>query len=240
MFVSISLYTMLACSLTLNAWLLTRPSTRADVIETWLRVIAKLLGRGLAIGFIALAIILPGCDEPKVARRLPAPPPEVPVCNLPVELHQRNWLGSKGQGSCVHASLTNHLRWLNQFELGEWWRSQYSDGEWASQLRHRLDAAGIEYSFTEKADPRFLDWVSNTRTGCILWWKPAHCCTFMGWVVGQDGKQYAAILDNNYPGKFEYTEREQFIRLWAGYGGFALAVHHPATISLPYLSYEVL
>jgi hypothetical protein len=129
---------------------------------------------------------------------------------------------------------------LNRYEIGEKWRTTYSDGEYASRLRQKLDRENLEYTFTEKADPRFLDWVTMNRTGCILWWKPSHCCTFMGWVVGQDGKTYAAILDNNYPGKFEYTEREQFIRLWSGYGGFGLAINHPATISIPYLSYELL
>jgi hypothetical protein len=67
----------------------------------------------------------------------------------------------------------------------------------------------------------------------------AHCCTFVGWIE-RDGKQYAAILDNNYPGRFELTPREQFIRLWAGYGGFALTVLNDPSSSLPYQSYEVL
>lgn len=185
---------------------------------------------------------LTGCDnlQPQRAVALPAPPPEIPVCNLPAGLHQRNWLGPLQQGSCVHASMTNHLRWLNQFELGERWRNTYSDGEYASRLMRRLDAAGIHYTFTEKADPRFLDWCTATRTGAVIWWKPSHCCTFMGWVTGTDGRQYAAILDNNYPGKFEYPERTQFIRLWAGYGGFAVAVSGPPTISIPYRSYELL
>ncbi len=84
------------------------------------------------------------------------------------------------KGDCVHASLVNHLRWLNRFELGERWRTTYADGEWDSRLRDRLDAAGIDYSYTLKADPRFLDWASATRRGAILWWKPAHCCTFVG------------------------------------------------------------
>ena len=53
-------------------------------------------------------------------------------------------------------------------------------------------------------------------------------------------KPYAAILDNNYPGRFELTPREQFVRLWAGYGGFALTVMHDPASSLPYRSYEVI
>lgn len=191
--------------------------------------------------FIALAIVLcvlPGCATQ--VRPLPSPPAEQPPANLPLELRQQNWRGPKGEGSCVHASLTSHLRWLNEFEIGERWRNTFGDGEWDSQLRDRLDANGIDYAYTLKADPRFLDWASDTGRGAILWWKPGHCCTFMGWFTDDAGRQFAAILDNNSVREFEYTPREQFIRLWAGYGGFALSVLGDPATSLPYPSYEVL
>ncbi len=181
--------------------------------------------------------MLCGCTVEKKVRALPVPPTEQPPANLPTSLHQKNWLGQKRQGSCVHASLVNHMRWLNMFEMGERWRSTYSDGEWEDQLRRRLDAAGLDYVFTNRSDPRFLDWCSITRRGAICWWKPSHCCTFVGWVK-QDGKEYAAILDNNYPGKYELTPREQFIRLWSGYGGFALSLVNEPASSLTYKSYE--
>ncbi len=200
----------------------------------------NMIHKQLISAFALMLLVFAGCDSGIVnVRALPTPAPEQPPANLPNQLHQRNWTGSLGQGSCVHASLVNHLRWLNKFELSERWRATYADGEWDSRLRDRLDAAGIDYSFTLKADPRFLDWASATRRGAILWWKPAHCCTFVGWIE-RDGKQYAAILDNNYPGRFELTPREQFIRLWAGYGGFALTVLNDPSSSLPYQSYEVL
>jgi hypothetical protein len=191
----------------------------------------------LAIGLLSLAC---GCtpEPPKHARALAAPPRESPVCNLPATLHQRNELGPLGQGSCVHASLVNHLRWLNQFTLADRWWKTYHDGEYASRLMQRLDAANVDYVFTEKADPRFLDWCTETKRGAILWWKPSHCCTFAGWTV-QQGKTYAVILDNNRPGNWELTEREQFVRLWAGYGGFALAVLQPPASAITWQSYEV-
>jgi hypothetical protein len=199
----------------------------------------------MTLGLFAAAflgfLVSVGCDVPgpQVVRALPTPAIEQPPANLPPGLHQRNWTGPLRQGSCVHASLTSHLRWLNEYEKGERWRRTYSDGEFDDRLRDRLDAAGIDYAYTGKADPRFLDWASETRRGAICWWKPSHCCTFMGWVTKPDGKQYAAILDNNYPGRFELTPREQFVRLWAGYGGFALAVLSEPASSIPYQSYEV-
>jgi hypothetical protein len=196
-----------------------------------------------------------GCNPVDLRRpyALPAPAPESPVCNLPTQFHQRNKLGPLGQGSCVHASLVNHLRWLGEFDMaGRWWQT-YGDGEYASRLMSRLDAAGLsgKYYYTEKADPRFLDWCTTNRTGAILWWKPSHCCTFQGFSMGRDimaydrsarvqpDVQYACILDNNYPGRIEYTERTQFIRLWGGYGGFGLALMNDPTPSIPYLSYEL-
>lgn len=181
-----------------------------------------------------------GCEPAPVrVRALPAAPPESPVCALPAVLHQRNEVGPLGQGSCVHASLVNHLRWLNQFILAERWWKTYHDGEYASRLMQRLDAAGVDYVYTEKADPRFLDWCTATRRGAILWWKPSHCCTFEGWTKQPDGKTYAVILDNNRPGVWELTEREQFVRLWAGYGGFALSAVSPPPPNRTWLSYEI-
>lgn len=189
---------------------------------------------------ILAILLLSGCAtlQPNVrVRALPAPPPEQPVCNLPAELHIRNWAGPLGQGSCVHASLKNHALWHNDFDFVREW--PHSDGEYASRVRKRLDEAGYDYAYTERYDPRFLDWCDQQGHGAILWWKPSHCCTFMGWVTKADGKQYAAILDNNYPGRFELTEREQFIRLWSGYGGFALCFLQPATIPKPFRSYVI-
>ena len=216
------------------------------------------MARFLSLVVILLAVC--GCEEIDTRKPYPLPRPaaESPVCNLPAAFHQRNKLGRLGQGSCVHASLVNHLRWLNQFELAQRWWAQYGDGETASGIRRKLDAAGLgsKYYFTEKADPRFLDWCTINRVGAILWWKPSHCCTFMGFSNGADilaynpqatadgqrlepSRQYACILDNNYPGRFEYTERAQFVRLWAGYGGFALAVLDNPTPSIPFPLYEL-
>lgn len=187
-----------------------------------------------------LVISLAGCQlAPVQVRALQAPAAEQPPANLPAALHQRNWTGRLNQGSCVHASVVNLLRWLNEYELGEKWRATFSDGEYDSRLEARLESAGIDFVSTRKADPRFLDWCSQNRRACLLWWKPSHCCAFMGWVE-RDGQVYAAVLDNNYPGRFELTPREQFVRLWSGYGGYACCIMGVPASSIPYQSYEVL
>lgn len=198
------------------------------------RILATIIG-------VLLIGSLVGCDDTELLNvvALAVPAVEQPPCNVPPSLHQRNELGPLGQGSCVHASMKILMSWLNEPEMADWWWRTYHDGEYDTRLMARLEQRGLPYSATRKADPRFLDWCSDTKRGCVLWWKPSHCCYFAGWVK-VDGREYAAIIDNNFPGRFELTPRDQFIRLWAGYGGFALTLLLDPPGSLPYRSYEIL
>lgn len=203
------------------------------------RVLAILTAAAIA-GLLVTSVA--GCVDdggPVEVVALPSRPLEQPAANLPGRLHQRNKLGPLGQGSCVHASMVMLFRWMNQPDVADaWWRT-YGDGEYSDRLMRRLDAAGIQYAATERADPRFLDWCVESQRGAIIWWKPSHCCFFAGW-VWQDGRQYAAIIDNNAPGRFELTPRDQFIRLWAGYGGFGLTILSDPPGALTYPSYRVI
>lgn len=193
--------------------------------------------RCLAILACLLAL---GCTPEAQYRALPRTTEvDTPIVNLPVDIRQQNWRGPGGDGSCVHASLSSMLHWQNQFELAKWWRSQYSGGEWSDQLRRRLDAARIPYAYTEKANIKLLDDAHAARRGAILWWKPSHCCTFVGWAKGSDGKIYAAILDNNRTQAFEYVERNQFHSAWAQYGGFALTTLYDPPAPRIWKSYEI-
>ncbi len=199
------------------------------------------------LALLLLPLCLVGCvDSEPIVHQLPSPSVDVPTCNIPLELRQRNWLGPRRQGSCVYASTTSHAQWLNMPELAQYIAgprlngqgAHFGDGETETGLIENLGKLGLDYSYTRKADPRFLDWCDAERRGCILWWKPYHCCTFCGWIT-RNGKQYAVILDNNRTEDFELTERNEFIRLWAGYGGFALCIMHDPSISVPYPSYYV-
>jgi hypothetical protein len=178
-----------------------------------------------AAASLCLLLFVAGCEEQQY-RLLQKPKPESPPINPPLQVRQTNWLGGPAgrEGSCAHASLVSMLHWQNQFKLASIWKQKYGGGEYASRIRQRLDSENVPYAFTENANLALLDYAHSTRRGAILWWKPSHCCTFLGWVQGSDGKTYAAILDNNSVSKFEYTEKSQFHRLWASYGGFALTV----------------
>lgn len=182
-----------------------------------------------------------GCeDSPANYRALRGPSPEWPVVNPPLSIRQKNWLGGPDRdGSCVHASLSSMLHWQNDFAGARQWRATYGGGEYASRLRERLTSAGKKFAYTEKTNLALLDFAHNTRRGALLWWKPSHCCLFCGWVTDPStGKVYAVILDNNSVGKYELTEREQFHRLWAGYGGFALTVLGDPPSPPPFRSFE--
>ncbi len=192
---------------------------------------------------LALCLFV-GCEKQPTASdyiALPAPVAEVPVVNPAYQLRQRNWLGgpSGQEGSCVHASLASMLHWQNQFELAARWRATYNGGEWDTRLRERLQAASIPFVYTTKTNIEFLDFAHNTRRGALMWWKPSHCCTFCGWVKGNDGKIYAAILDNNATKQFEFVERNQLHRLWSGYGGFALTTLYDPPSPPIYKSYTL-
>ncbi len=188
---------------------------------------------------IAIAsLLLVGCADlaPVRVRALPLPDGERPPMNLPTQMRQRNWVSSENEGSCVHASMISVLRWHNQERLANWWRQNFAGGENEIEIERKLQAAGVPFISRHNGDPEILDWASRTRHGCILWWKPSHCCTFCGWIKGSDGRIYGVIMDNNWPERLELTERSQLIRLWNGYGGFALApLLPPAT---PYSSPE--
>jgi hypothetical protein len=181
-----------------------------------------------------------GCTSKAQYRALSRPTKiETPAINPPFEIRQSNRRGPKGEGSCVHASLVSMLNWQNQFELSNWWWNNYGDGEWTDQLKRRLDAAEVPYAFTEKANIKILDDAHASRRGAIIWWKPSHCCTFVGWAKDRNGKEYAAILDNNKTQSFEYVERNQFHKQWAGYGGFALTTLYDPPAAPIWKSYEV-
>jgi hypothetical protein len=140
------------------------------------------------------------------------------VLDLPPGLRTKNW----GGGSCVHASNVNLLKWTGQYELAEWWRHQYSGGEYGTRLVERLEAAGLKYAYCTDGDPAFLEWCCRTRRGAGIFYKPAHSIN----CVGMDD-QYVYLLDNNattYPedhGTYERVPREQFFQTWKSrYGGF--------------------
>lgn len=181
-----------------------------------------------------LAGLSVGCDELVIdsegapARPAPAHPdcPDgtcpvlpavkiVPPMLLPMELREPNYKG----GSCVHASMVMCLRWQGHHELAAWWRQTYAYGETANGLISKADKAGLKFAYTTDGDPAFLDWVTRTNRGAVIFYFPAHSIVFRGYDP-QTGE--AVLLDNNRIQQEIRVDRDRFVSAWRGYGGFAL------------------
>lgn len=176
-----------------------------------------------AILFACVFVAAGGCvpaPPPMVA--IAPPPAEIPAANVSVELRQRNWTRA-GQGSCVHASTTTALNWLNRYDDADRWRRTYGGGETATGIMSKLRGGGFKFVATTDADPAVLDYATATRRGAIIWFFQSHCVFFAGW-ARVDGEVCGLLIDNNRPENTIAIPREQFLRRWRGYGGFAAVI----------------
>lgn len=148
--------------------------------------------------------------------------PEYPTVNLPVGLRQQNWLGPKRSGSCVYASTVMLLRWQGRYDLAEQVQ-QIGDGSWSERLGRDLTVRGIRFAETTNGSVRFLEWACATRRGAGVTWGYDQPGGHMLCLVHLD-EQRAGILDNNYPDKITWLERDEFIAWWKKSGGWAVSV----------------
>lgn len=167
---------------------------------------------------LSILVILIGCSLPTAAG-------EQPTVNIPPPLRQRNWLGSQGEGSCVHASMISLFRWQGRPDLADWWRTHQGNGEWAEDLAAKLDAKGVRFAYVTNGDVRFLEWAIRTRRGCGV--------TVMGGAHMVDlvhlDAQWACLLDNNSPNQYKWVPRATFIAEWKNSLGWAVTpVYSPA------------
>lgn len=180
-----------------------------------------------------------GCTENVRYTLSPAPEPERPVVNVPKSMHERNWVDRNGSGSCVHASTLLVLKWQGQDELAKYWRENYAGGETARSIMNYYEQEGLRFACTTNGDPSFLDWCSDERLGCILWFKPSHCCTLLGWGL-IEGEVCGAIQDNNSPGKIEWYRRDDLLREWRTRGGFAATpIITPPASPIPWQLFDI-
>jgi hypothetical protein len=138
--------------------------------------------------------------------------------NLPLARRRKNWIGDRGQGSCVHAALVHLFHWQGRHELADWWARHHGNGETAEGLAARLEAAGVRFAETRSGEPAFLEWAIRTRRGAaVVVQNGAHMVN----LVGLDHHQ-AQILDSNSPARIETWPRERFLRDWRQSGGWAV------------------
>jgi hypothetical protein len=138
--------------------------------------------------------------------------------DLPERWRRRNWIGRRGEGSCVHASLLHLLHWQGRHRLADWWRARHADGETADGLAAKLEAAGIRFAETRSADVSFLEWAIRTRRGAaVVVQQGAHMVN----LVGLD-RRFAHILDSNAPDRVTTVPRALFLSEWKSSGGWGV------------------
>lgn len=138
--------------------------------------------------------------------------------DIPLSYRRTNWIGPRGQGSCVHASISHLLHWQGEHELAERWRRQHGDGETPDGLSRKLDGANIRYAETRVGDESFLQWAIRTRRGAaVVVQNGAHMVN----LVGLD-RQHAHILDPNVPHRVQAWDRDAFLRDWKRSGGWGV------------------
>lgn len=188
--------------------------------------------RLLLVAIASISLVCSGCSG---TLHLPTKPmqeiAEIPAANLPVDMRLHNWTDSRGSGSCVIASSCFNHNWVGDSETAKRWRQIYAGGQTETSIKAKHDAAQIPYYFTRSADREFLEWVTRTRRSALIWYYPSHCVNFVG--IHRDNTRptdpnlYAWICDNNRPTRFIRVPVDEFVRKWAGYGGFALSRESP-------------
>lgn len=142
-----------------------------------------------------------------------------PQLVIPQSWRVHNWLGPKGEGSCVHATMTMLFYGQGKTAFAEYYRKHMGDGEWDVDLAKKLDAMGVKYAYTsEKGDVKFLEWACRTHRGCGV--------TVMGGkhmvLLCHLDKQWAGIIDNNYERKVKWVPRQTFISEWLNSNSWAI------------------
>lgn len=151
----------------------------------------------------------------------PEPRLEFPQSRLPEEMRFRNWVVN-GEGSCAVASSTYILSYLGHHEKSKWLRRNRGGGQTETSLRKIFDEIQLNYEYTSKGNPQFLERMSADRRPCTIWWKPYHSCVFVSAENVEGYGKCAIVWDNNSPSKYEVYEWNKFVRAWRGYGGFAI------------------
>ena len=141
---------------------------------------------------------------------------EHPVMNLPLAARCRNY-GT--EGSCVCASAISLLRWQGRDDLADKIRQICHGGQGPESMNEKLQRLGIRYAYVTNGDSKFLEWTVRTRRGAGITFYPAHFVNLVDLT-----RTHATLLNNNSVERFVHIPREEFLRRWRSYGGWALTV----------------
>lgn len=146
--------------------------------------------------------------------------------DLPVAQHVKNFgAPADGKGLCVFASMSMAARWHNVRQLEDVIHKVKEGGGWPQKVKDVVaeHAPGLEVLQYEGTDPAILDKaLAEDKPVCVTYGYgeryKMETIYHMVMLVHLDGKM-AAILDNNFPGTYEWMTREEFLRRWVHPGG---------------------
>jgi len=167
---------------------------------------------------------------------------------MPADQHLRNTGGSDGAGLCVFTSIDHAARYQNEPALIGFrdWMKNHPGGSWPEKTDDMIAKMCAEkgvkvpgYIQHTGGDAAFLELALRTgRYPCITYagndnvfyrQKIAHMIN----LVYLDADT-AAVHDNNYPGKWLWMTRDQFLSRWRDMsGGWAVVLLKPAPPPLP-------
>jgi hypothetical protein len=141
--------------------------------------------------------------------------------DLPASRHVRNFgAPADGKGLCVFASMDMAADWHDIDALVGVIRKVREGGGWPEKVDRVIaeTAPGVEYVQYEGTDPAILDKaLAEGRIACVTYGYGERygmeTIYHMVCLVHLDDRR-AAILDNNFPGTFEWMSREEFLRRW--------------------------
>jgi hypothetical protein len=178
---------------------------------------------------ILVVALLAGCGRMETLARTMATD-ERPVVNVPQDMRQSNWLGSRGEGSCVHATMISLLRWQGRLGMADHWRQTYGNGEGPDNLAAKFDREGVRYAYVTNGDVGFLTWACRTRRGCGITVRGgAHMVA----LVHLDA-EWAGLLDNNSVSKIIWVPRDTLIAEWRASNGWAVVPVYTPAAPLPH------
>lgn len=160
-------------------------------------------------------------------------------CDIPLEWHLRNKGGSEGSGLCVFTSIDHAARWQGVDSLVGFrdWMTRYPGGGWPQKVDQMIakickdrGVAKPRYLQVEGRDLEILRTAiqSGRMPGVTYGYSPSgrynrKRISHMVSLVHADEKSWA-ILDNNYPGNYEWMSNKEFLAAYTDTGGSGWAV----------------
>ena len=163
--------------------------------------------------------------------------------DLPVDQHVKNFgAPSDGKGLCVFASMTMDARWHHVRELSDVIHEIKDGGGWPEKVDEvfKKYAPDLKYVQYEGTDPAILDKaLAEGRAACVTYGYgerySMQTIYHMVLLVHMDTK-WAVVLDNNFPGTYEWMARDEFLKRWVHPSGkgWAYAMIAPPPPPVPH------